>query len=105
MPSVAVCVAFGRLPFCQVLLEGIERQIPLRQEALEAGVLLFQFFEALGFGDAQAAVDLAPAVEGGFGDALLSAERLNGCLALFSLLQDSNDPLLAKLPLLHLAPP
>ncbi len=91
--------------FPQQLFERIHLKHAFGQEPLEPGILLLQFFEALGFGDRHAAKLFAPAIEGAFRDTVRPTDCADRLVALFGLLQDLDNLFGGVLTGFHACPP
>ena len=87
--------------FCQQLFERIDFEVALGQQPLEPGLFLLQLTEALGFRDAHPPELLAPAIEGGLGDAMCTANGADHLLTAFGLLHNLDDLFRRKLACLH----
>ncbi len=93
------------IPFCEQILERIDFEHAFGEQALEACVLLLQFPEALDLGDRHATVGFAPAIEGGLGATLLTADVADGLRPVIRLRQDADDLFGRVLIGLHSGPP
>src|SRR5665648_756424 len=85
----------------QHFADGVDLQVALRQQALEARVLGLKLSQAADLGDLHAAVALAPAIEGVLRDAMGVADGGDGRFGRLRLAQDGDDLRLGKPRRLH----
>src|SRR5215213_11084947 len=77
--------------FCQYLLECVDFEHALGEQALEPTILLFSFLKTLCLNDAHASICLAPAVECRLGNAVFATHSTNGLFSPFGLFQDLDN--------------
>ncbi len=79
----------------------LDLQVTLGEEALETGVLLLQLAQTRNCGDINAAILLAPFIDGGLRDTVAAAELAERRGAGFRFAHDLDDLLLGKAPGWH----